>query len=144
MNDPKSTQPAGSVVNFPDRKPVELPVIVGSEDEHGIDISGLRDQSGYITVDTGYGNTGSCLSSITYIDGAKGVLRYRGYPIEELGEYSTFPETAWLLIFGELPTRQQLANLRSLLTEHELLHEGMKHHFEGFPPSAPPWRCCRP
>ena len=83
----------------------DLPVIVGTEGERAIDISSLRDASGYITLDEGYGNTGSCRSAITFIDGERGILRYRGIPIEQLAEKSTFLETAWLLIYGELPTR---------------------------------------
>jgi citrate synthase len=117
---------------------VQLPIITGSEDEQGIDISSLRSRAGYITVDPGYGNTGACKSEITFIDGQKGVLRYRGYPIEELAEHSTFVEVAWLLIWGELPTAAQRSKFRSLLTEQELLHEGMRHHFEGFPPHGHP------
>src|SRR4051794_14700242 len=103
---------------------VRLPVLVGTEDEHGIDISALRSKTGYITLDPGFGNTGACESGITFIDGEKAVLRYRGYPIEQLAEKSTFVEVAWLLIFGELPTAAQLAKFRDLLTEQELLHEG--------------------
>ena len=119
-------------------KEVHLPVVVGSEDEHGIDISSLRDETGYITLDPGYGNTGACENAITFIDGEKGVLRYRGYPIEELAEHATFVEVAWLLIWGELPTPTQLSNFRALLGKQELLHEGMRHHFEGFPPNGHP------
>ena len=88
-----------------DGKPLELPTVVGSEGEVGIDISTLRDKTGCITLDPGYGNTGSCESAITFIDGEKGILRYRGYDIEELAEKSTFIETAYLLIYGELPNR---------------------------------------
>ncbi len=119
-------------------KSYDLPVVVGTEDEHAIDISNLRGSSGYITLDDSYSNTGACESKITYIDGEKGILRYRGYPIEELAERSTFVETAYLIIFGELPTPAQLAEFRALLTEHEFIHEDMRHHFEGFPPNAPP------
>jgi citrate synthase len=114
-------------------KSYELPVIVGSEDEHAIDISKLRADSHYITLDDGYGNTGSCKSSITFIDGEKGILRYRGIPIEQLAERSTFVETAWLIIYGELPTRRQLECFSYLLTEYEMIHEGLYHHFDGFP-----------
>ncbi len=121
-----------------DGKTYELPVIVGTEDEVGVDISKLRGQSGAITLDDGYGNTGSCRSSITFIDGEKGILRYRGYPIEELAEKSTFVETTYLLIFGELPTPQELAEFRALLTEHEIIHEDLRAHFEDFPPTAHP------
>ena len=119
-------------------KTYELPVIVGREGEIAIDVQSLRAQSGLITLDEGYANTGSCRSSITFIDGEKGILRYRGYPIEELAEHSNFVETAYLVIFGELPTAQQLADFRALLSEHEYLHEDLRHHFEGFPPNAHP------
>lgn len=115
-----------------------LPVIEGTEGEKSFDISKLRQTTGYITLDDGYGNTGSCESRICFIDGEKGILRYRGYPIEELAEKSSFSETAYLLIFGELPNRKQLDRWSALLTEHELLHEAMQHHFEGFPPNAHP------
>jgi citrate synthase len=116
----------------------KLPVVIGSEKEPSIDISRLRAGSGLITLDDGYGNTGSCAGSITFIDGEKGTLPYRGYPIEELAERSTFVETAYLIIFGELPTAQQLQNFQDLLTEHQFIHENMRHHFEGFPADAPP------
>ena len=124
-------------LKLPDRE-VSLPIIIGTEDEHGLDIASLRDQSGYITFDPGFGNTGACRSAITYIDGEKGILRYRGYPIEELAEHSTFIETAWLLIWGELPSPAQLKRFRELLTEQEQLHEAMRHHFEGFPAQGHP------
>jgi len=117
---------------------VELPVIVGTEDERGIDISELRSQTGCITLDEGYANTGSCRSAITFIDGEKGILRYRGIPIEQLAEKSRFIEVAYLLIWGELPNRAQMQTFSSRLTDTALLHESLKHHFEGFPASAPP------
>jgi len=113
-------------------------VIGGTEQEAAVDIQELRTQSGLITLDDGYGNTGSCVSNITFIDGEKGILRYRGYPIEELAEHSTFPETAYLLIFGELPTPRQLMEFKGLMTEHQFIHENMRHHFEGFPADAAP------
>lgn len=119
-------------------KSYELPVHVGTEDEKGVDITELRARSGLISLDEGYANTGSCESGITYIDGEKGILRYRGYPIEELVEKSTFVETAYLIIFGELPTRPQTQQLNALLAEHQFIHENMRHHFEGFPAGAPP------
>ncbi len=119
-------------------KSYELPVVVGTEGEVGVDISNLRSQSGAITLDDGYANTGSCCSAITFIDGEQGILRYRGYPIEQLAVKSTFVETAYLLIFGELPSRTQHAEFRALLSQHEYLHEDMRHHFEGFPPNAHP------
>jgi citrate synthase len=119
-------------------KTYDLPVHVGTENEVGVDITQLRDQSGLITLDEGYGNTGSCESRVTYIDGEKGILRYRGFPIEELVERSTFIETAYLIIFGELPTKTQLQQFSVLLTEHQFIHENMRHHFEGFPAGAAP------
>ncbi|MCL2102019.1 MAG: citrate synthase [Fibromonadales bacterium] len=119
-------------------KEYSLPVIKGTEDEFAVDISKLRDQSSYITLDEGLANTGSCISAITYIDGDKGILRHRGYSIEELAEKSTFVETAWTIIWGRLPTESELSRFSGLLTEHELLHEGLKYHFDGFPIDAPP------
>jgi citrate synthase len=115
-----------------------LPIIVGTEQETAIDISSLRSDTGYISLDSGYGNTGSCTSAITYIDGEKGVLRYRGYPIEELAKHSTFVEIAYLLMFGELPIESELLGYRNLLTKHQFIHEDMRHHFEGFPANSPP------
>ncbi|HUO69067.1 MAG TPA: citrate synthase, partial [Gammaproteobacteria bacterium] len=121
-----------------DDKSYELPVVVGTEDETAVDISALRAKSGLITLDNGYANTGACTSKITFIDGEKGILRYRGSPVEELAERSSFVETAYLLIFGELPTATQLADFRRLLGEHEYIHEGMLNAFDGFPGNAPP------
>src|SRR5690554_267218 len=117
---------------------VELPVIVGTEGERAIDIRKLRTQTGYITYDLGLANTGSCQSSITFINGEAGVLRYRGYAIEDLVEHSSFVEVSYLLIYGELPTRAQLEQFQDRLTHHSLLHEDMKKFFEGYPPSAHP------
>ncbi|GIV60557.1 citrate synthase [Rhodocaloribacter litoris] len=116
----------------------ELPLVVGTEGEVGIDIRKLRATTGAITLDPGYGNTGSCESAITFINGEEGILRYRGYGIEELTEKSSFLEVAYLLIEGELPTKAQLDRFRHRLTYHSLLHEDMKKFFEGFPPSAHP------
>ena len=115
-----------------------LPVVIGSENEKGISISKLRAETGYITLDPGYGNTGSCESRITYIDGEKGILRYRGIPIEELAMYSNFIEVADLLIWGSLATRKMGERFTDLLTDNALLHESLKHHFEGFPFDAHP------
>lgn len=119
-------------------KTVDLPVVVGTENEVAFDISKLRSATGCITLDDGYGNTGSCESSITFIDGEEGILRYRGIPIEILAEKSTFIETAWLLIYGKLPTSSELREFSDLLTRNEMLHEDMKHHFEAFPANAHP------
>jgi citrate synthase len=115
-----------------------LPVVEGTEQELAIDISALRAETGLITLDDGYANTGSCKSAITFIDGERGVLRYRGIPIEELAEKSTFIEVAHLIIMGHLPNAAELRRFSDLLTENELLHEAMKHHFEGFPATAHP------
>ena len=101
---------------------VTLPLIRGSEGEVGIDISALRSKTGAITLDPGFGNTGACRSAITFIDGERGILRYRGYPIEELAARSSFLEVAWLLINGELPTRSELDGFRQEVTRHTLLH----------------------
>ncbi len=121
-----------------DDQSVELPMVTGSENERAIDIRKLRSTTGLVTLDDGYGNTGACQSHITFINGEQGILRYRGYPIEELAEKSTFVETAYLLIFGELPTDAQLTEFRRLLTRHQFIHEDMRHHFDGFPPTAAP------
>ena len=117
---------------------IELPVIEGTEGELALDISELRARTGLITLDPGFGNTGACKSAITFIDGEKGILRYRGIPIEQLAEHSTFVETAWLLIYGRLPDQAELDRFRERLTRHAPLHEAFKHHFEGFPVDAPP------
>lgn len=116
----------------------ELPVVIGSEDEVGIDIAELRKTSGMITLDTGFANTGSCLSAITFIDGEKGILRYRGYPIEEIARSARFVEVCYLLVYGHLPTVQELNDFRHELSHHSMIHEDMKKFFEGFPPSAHP------
>ena len=121
-----------------DGKRSQLPIVRGSEGELAVDISGLRNETGYITIDDGYGNTGSCQSQITFIDGEQGILRYRGIPIEELAERSTFIEVAHLIIFGKLPNSAELRRFSDLLTANELLNEAVKHHFEGFPPNAHP------
>ena len=123
-------------------KTVALPLITGSEHEVGIDISQLRSQTGLITVDPGFGNTGACRSRITFIDGERGVLRYRGYPIDELAEKSTFLEVAWLLINGELPTRTELEVFSQAVTRHTMLHENFGRFFEGLPKDAHPMPVC--
>ena len=117
---------------------LRLPVTVGSEDEVGIDISQLRAKTGAITLDPSFANTGACESAITYIDGERGILRYRGYDISDLAEYASFPEVCFLLIYGELPTSDERQDFRTRLTRHSLVHEDMKKFFEGFPPSAHP------
>lgn len=116
----------------------ELPVVRGTEGERAIDISRLREETGLITLDTGYPNTGACKSSITYMDGETGVLRYRGYPVEQLAEHSTFVETAYLLINGELPTREELTRFSVLLNDHSLVHRDMLLFFDNFPRRAHP------
>ena len=123
---------------FPDGQTMDLPVLTGSENEKGIDISGLRKQTGYITLDPGFVNTGSCESSITFLDGEKGVLQFRGYPIEELAEKSTFIEVAYLLINGELPKKDQLDNFTNRINLHSMIHEDMRHFFEGFSQNSHP------
>ena len=123
---------------LPDGQTMDLPVLTGSENEKGIDISGLRKQTGYITLDPGFVNTGSCESSITFLDGEKGVLRYRGYPIEELAEKSSFIEVAYLLINGELPKKDQLENFTNRISLHSMIHEDMRHFFEGFSQNSHP------
>jgi citrate synthase len=119
-------------------KTYELPVIEGSEKERAIDVSALRSRTGLIALDPAFGNTGACRSAITFIDGERGVLRYRGYPIEEIASSARFTEVAYLLINGEKPTAAQYEKWRNDLTHHTLLHEDMKKFFEGYPPSAHP------
>ena len=116
----------------------ELPVITGSENEKAIDISKLRGQTGYVTLDVGYKNTGSTTSAVTYLDGEEGILRYRGYPIEQLAEKSEFLEVSYLLIFGELPTAEQYQTFKDNITNHTLVHEDMKKFFEAYPTKAHP------
>jgi citrate synthase len=121
-----------------DGKTYELPVVVGTEGEKAINIARLRQDTGYITLDDSYANTGSCESAITFIDGEKGILRYRGVPIEQIAEKSTFLETAYFLIWGRVPSAAELKKFADAVTESSFLHEGMRHHFEGFPPTAHP------
>ncbi|MGO1521039.1 MAG: citrate synthase [Sphingobacterium sp.] len=116
----------------------ELPVITGTENEKALDISKLRSQSGYITLDPGYKNTGATQSAITFLDGEKGILSYRGYGIEELAEKSTFLEVAYLLIYGDLPTKAALEQFRSEIRAQMLIHEDMKNFFAGFPSKSHP------
>lgn len=119
-------------------KEYEFPVFEGSEHELGIDISKLRAQTGAIAYDPGYGNTGACSSEITFIDGEQGILRYRGYSIEDLAEKSSFVEVCYLMVYGNLPSAKELEAFQHKLTYHTLLHEDMKKFFEGYPPTAHP------
>ena len=121
-----------------DGQAFEAPVVVGTEQERGLDISKLRSSTGLITYDAGYANTGSAKSAITFIDGDEGILRYRGYPIEQLAEHSDFIETSYLLIHGELPSREQHQTFRDQITHHTLLREDMRPLFDAFPPDAHP------
>ena len=119
-----------------------LPLLTGSEGEVAVDISKLRDTLGMITLDPGLGNTGSCTSTVAFIDGEKGILRYRGYPIQELAEKSSFLEVAWLLIHGELPTAAELKGFTRDITQHTMLHEDFGRFFAGFPKDAHPMPIC--
>jgi citrate synthase len=121
-----------------DGKEYELPIIVGTENEKAIDISSFRAESGYITIDPGFKNTGSTQSAITFLDGEKGILSYRGYPIEQLAEKSSFIEVAYLLIYGELPTANELNVFKKAITEHTLVNEDIKKILDGFPSVAHP------
>ena len=116
----------------------ELPLVEGTDGDAAMDIGRLRSDAGLITLDPGYGNTGSCTSAITFLDGEAGILRYRGYPIEQLAEQSTFLEVAYLLIWGELPTREELDRFVSEVTHHTLIREEMRHFFDSFPQDAHP------
>lgn len=116
----------------------QLPFVEGSEGDRAVDIRNLLKDTGYITLDSGYMNTGSCKSAITFVDGQKGILNYRGYAIQDLAEHCSFVEVAYLLLIGELPTQEQLNNFRELLSQHALIHEDMIHFFDHFPPNASP------
>lgn len=133
--DPVSLEPATLILGG---KQYHLPVVEGTEGERGIDIAQLRAETGHITLDPGYGNTGSCASAITFIDGDAGILRYRGIPIEQFAESPMFIEVAWLLIFGHLPSETEYRAFSNDLTRFANIDESMKHQFEGFPRSAPP------
>lgn len=116
-----------------DGNEVELPIIAGSKGERAIDISNLRSQTGYVTMDSGYKNTGSCTSAITYLDGEQGILRYRGYAIEDLASQAEFLEVAHLIIYGELPSKDEYEAFKLAVRKHSIIHEDMKHFFNGFP-----------
>jgi citrate synthase len=121
-----------------DDQSLDLPIITGSENEKAIDISKLRNTTGYITMDPGYGNTGSCISDITFIDGEKGILQYRGYPIEELAKGTSFTDVAHLLIYGNMDTSEGKDNFKNKIKKHANIHESMKRFFDGFPLGAHP------
>ncbi len=129
MSDAKLETPSGVI---------ELPTVEGSEAPSGLDISKLLAATGQVTVDPGFVNTASCQSAITYIDGDKGILRYRGYPIEQLAEQASFLEVAWLLIYGELPSADELADFKAKIKRHTMLHEDFREFFGGFPTDAHP------
>lgn len=119
-------------------KSFDFPVITGTENEKAIDISKLRAETGYVTLDPGFKNTGAAKSAVTFLDGEEGILRYRGYPIEELAEKSSFIEVAYLLIYGNLPTEEELKAFQHKLSRHTLIHEDMKKFFAGFPTNSHP------
>jgi len=119
-------------------KEIDLPVTIGTENEKGIEIKTLRSETGLVTLDPGFKNTGSTTSAITYLDGEKGILRYRGYPIEQLAESASFTEVSYLLIYGELPNKEQLAQFDNDLTMHTLVHEDIKNFFLGYPSKSHP------
>ena len=127
-----------AILHLPDGQTIELPVLTGSENEKAIDISKLRPQTGHITLDPGYGNTGSCESKITFLDGEKGILRYRGIPIEQLADKASFVEVAYLIIYGHLPNQTELSAFTDELNHHAMLHEDMKHFFSSFSGQAHP------
>ncbi|MCG3176310.1 MAG: Citrate synthase 1 [Candidatus Omnitrophica bacterium] len=121
-----------------DGKTYKYPVYEGTEGERSVDVGSLRNDSGHITLDVGYGNTGACTSAITFIDGEKGILRYRGIPIQELAERSSFLEVSYLLIYGHLPSAHELKDFATNITRHTMIHEDMKRFFNGYPPNAHP------
>jgi len=127
-----------AILYLPDGQTIELPVLTGSENEKAIDISKLRPQTGHITMDPGYGNTGSCQSKITFLDGEKGILRYRGIPIEQLADKASFVEVSYLIIYGHLPNQMELDAFTDNLNHHAMLHEDMKHFFSSFSGQAHP------
>jgi citrate synthase len=121
-----------------DNTTIDLPVVTGTENEKAIDISKLRDTSGYITIDSGFKNTGATKSAITFLDGERGILKYRGYPIEQLAAKASFLEVAYLLIYGDLPMKTQLDDFQFQISRHTLVHEDMKKFFDGFPSRSHP------
>lgn len=129
--------PDKAVLTIGDKR-LELPILEGTEGERALDITRLREQTGLVTYDPSLGNTGICRSEITFIDGERGILRYRGIPIEQFTEKPNFVEVAWLLIFGRLPHKDELTAFSEKLTDNELLHEGVRHQFQHIPVDAPP------
>ncbi|MFB6258204.1 MAG: citrate/2-methylcitrate synthase, partial [Flavobacteriales bacterium] len=121
-----------------DGQTYEMPVITGTENEKAIDISKLRGDTSYITLDPGYKNTGSTQSAITFLNGEEGILRYRGYSIEELCAHSSFLEVSYLLIYGELPSQERYQHFQEQITHHTLVHEDMKRFYEAYPTKAHP------
>ncbi|PZR85163.1 MAG: citrate (Si)-synthase, partial [Candidatus Nephthysia bennettiae] len=134
----QATQTETAELSLPGGKGLEAPIRLAAEGANGVDISKLLSSTGLVTYDPGFANTASCTSAITYIDGDAGILRYRGYPIDELATGSTFLEVSYLLIYGELPTDDQLAAFDGKIRRHTLLHEELKRFFEGFPRDAHP------
>ena len=137
MSTEAATRTTDASLRVGDRE-IELPIVRGTDGDDGIDIGRLRGETGLVTYDPGYGNTGACTSAVTFLDGEEGVLRYRGYPIEQLAEHSTFLEVAYLLIWGELPTQEQLTRFTNEVTHHTLIREEMRHFFDSFPADAHP------
>ncbi len=133
----KTSPPLTAKLQVEDRE-VELPVVVGTEEEKAVDISELRKKTGYITLDEGFVNTGSTTSAITFLDGERGILRYRGYPIEQICEHCDFVETSYLLIYGKLPNRRELEAFRESIRRHTMIHEDMRSFYNGFPRDAHP------
>jgi citrate synthase len=126
-----------AVLSYPGGE-YEMPVVGATEGSSAIELGKLLSTSGLVTLDNGFGNTAACASEITYIDGDAGILRYRGYPIEQLAQHSTFAETSYLLIYGELPTKSELDSFKNKISRHTLLHEDLKRFFDGFPRDAHP------
>jgi citrate synthase len=129
--------PEVAKLSFGDRQ-IDLPVHVGSESEHAVDISKLRAETGLITLDEGYVNTGATSSAITFLDGETGILRYRGYPIESLAEHCDFLEVSYLLIYGKLPTATELETFRASILNHSMIHEDMRSFYNSVPRDAHP------
>ncbi len=137
-SDPTTSSAKTAVLTLPEGQSIELPVVVGTEGERAVDITRLRATTGYVTLDDGYTNTGSCQSAITFIDGEKGILRYRGYPIQEIAKRCSFIETAQLVIWGELPSPEERSYFSEILSENSALPEEFRRHFTAFPAHAHP------